>query len=387
MASPAKSANKGKGKEKMERALETATARGIEIGMGSKKIKTEKQQAAASNKDVAKLRAKQKLKANVYLNSLLDPIGFGPASIPDLVPYPSTPFSLKQIVPITTSSTGEFTLICNPWPINLYSINQSSLPYIFQASASFNASQAAVIQQTFSSLRPVSGIVNVRFRGNITNTQGMVCGCLINPHETLPVNYTNFTQYAMSKELPMVDGLSVLWKPTDQFCDKYTDSNWQFLNSTVYESWDQPVAYNGGVPLPQVFHGLGFGPPNSGFSFNAWGFNDGSNNYIVDRQNTCPAILLAGSGLAESAPNLIEVEMVWNFEALLSQNTYSPAASASASTVDPAQYFQARKIMADVPTVAPVKAVEKKGFWDYAGPVIDKVSGRLVDAGLHFLGL
>jgi len=371
-----------KGKEKERAFIERAIEKGIV--MGTKAESRKKKESSSKEKlspDVLRIKSKQKIRQNVYLQSLLDPVGFGPAKIPDLTSYPSTTFSLRQVVPVASNTSGQFSIIVNPWHNSMYLTNTTGNPYNWQASSGNNAAQATVIEETFSSLRVVSGIVTARFVGNINDTQGLLTACLINPHEVLPDSYVNFTQYAMSRELPLVDGISVLWKPCDRMCDEYVDSNWEFLNSSVYSAWDQP-ATPGSSPPAAVLHYTNGSSGLASNSWNAWGFQDANGTqFISSYLNTRPSILIAGNGMAISVGGIVEVEINWNFEALLAQNTYAPGSSPAYSPIDPVQYTQARQVVSQIPTVVPVKEASKKGFWDYAAPIIEKVA----DKALPFL--
>jgi len=369
-----KGSNKQGPAEQRFKALESEVH---SIKVKSEANKGKKQASSAELAEAKRASAKRKLAQNKYLLSLMNPIGYGPAKIPDLACMKSTTFTVRQVIALGTSATGEGSLIVNPWFNRMYATNNSATPYSWSAYTAYDASQAAAIATTFASARIVSGMATVRFRGAIANTQGVVTGVLQNPHDSGPASYLTLTQMDGAVERPLTDGISVLWKPMDEASNRYVDTAWAYSNPGASMALTNFGNANGTALYTSV-------------PFATWSWYsaaNGGNVGLISAQNNLPYIIVGYSGCAPASPGLLEAEIVLNYEALYAQNTFQPGMSeATTSPIDLGQYQTAHMVSAQVaPVRAAVKSDDTQGFWDKALPIIGKVASSALPFLTSFL--
>jgi len=319
----------------------------------------------------AKNKAKQRIRLNQYLDSLLNPID-NPAKIPDLVPYDSSVFSLKQIVNIPSSVNGDFFMVIAPWFNNMYLINTTGFAFTPSYGTLVSSSNVATVLSTYAAARPVSGSVTCKFTGSINTTQGTITCAVLNPFDVLPNSYLALSTMRDSFQGPCTDGLACLYTPVDSLSDTYVDTTWNFGMTGV-------VA-NSSAGQSSVLGVVG-STASTFVNWNSWYIYTGPNPAIVSHENHLPVICLGGSGLVASTPGLFQIEINLNFEGLIQNNAFMPGIQVSSpAVIDPNQYQVARSIVAQTPHIAPVAQVEKRGFWDKALPIIEKVANGISKA-------
>jgi len=167
---------------------------------------------------------------NVYLRTLLEPAKFPGVKVPDADAFPSAAFFATVDTTLTTDATGRVAYAVVP------EVNDALLRGVWNTgTARFDwtvqdLAQVTTLQGLYGRARPVSAQVQIQFIGTTQNDSGMISAYLVPRSINIANSWSTAIAQFTSQTLPLRDGISMTWRPTDNAdleYDNTTISGWQ----------------------------------------------------------------------------------------------------------------------------------------------------------------
>jgi len=167
-----------------------------------------------------------------YLRSLLEPERWT-ARIPDACGWNTSTFQSVQDFTLTTSGDGSASLAVYPVPVTPSGTNnygnvigsgtQAGSQGVWTAETTQALPNSTAIFNTFSMVRPVSGVVLVEFIGTTSSDNGQVCAAPLFRGESAAKTFAAQVMNQYSVAGPLRNGLRFIWKPMDEMDFQFVD--------------------------------------------------------------------------------------------------------------------------------------------------------------------
>jgi len=166
------------------------------------------------------------------LDTLVNPDQVTGVKIPDIIAFPTGTFQLTADGYITNAAGGDSAAImvlpligdnATVWPIKLLSGAAHALTTV----ANTNWNSRAAVSALYGAYRPVSMVCELEFVGNSSTDAGTLWGTLVpsSGAYAVPADVATAQNYPGTEEMPLRNGIRILWKPED-------NTNFEFVNST-----------------------------------------------------------------------------------------------------------------------------------------------------------